>query len=376
MSEHSSKPRILWLNALVFLSTFLVAIIATPWYAVTIGFTWQEIVAAVLCLGYCGISITAGYHRLWAHKAYQAHPALEVLFALGGAFALQNSALHWSSDHRVHHGQVDHPEHDPYAATKGFWYSHIGWMLRDYQGERYGNYQNVRDLQKNPIVMWQHRHYLTLTLLTNFGIPALLGLMIGSFWGMMLLAGVVRLVLNHHFTFFINSLAHIWGKRPYSVQNTARDNGWLALLTYGEGYHNFHHHFAADYRNGIKWWHFDPTKWLIKCCSWLGLAHALKVTPEEMIEKAKATALLQQTKSRLSGFPKCESQLKLLQSEYDLLIHRLSAYYAHKKQVLDLKKQNLLQQYESSEFLKQYTILKQQWQAQKKHWLALNQALA
>ena len=122
----------------------------------------------------------------------------------------------------------------------------------------------MRDLQRDALVMWQHRHYLPLALTMNFGLPLLLRL--GErrrSSEMLLLVGVLRLVVSHHVTFLINSLAHMWGSQPYSDDNTARDNGVVALLTYGEGYHNFHHMFAHDYRNGVRWWQWDPSKWFI-----------------------------------------------------------------------------------------------------------------
>ena len=197
------KPPIIWLNTLFFTITFLAAVTIVPWYGLAYGYSSANWIAFIACMFYCGLSITAGYHRLWAHKTYETHPVIEFIFAIGGAFSIQNSALHWSSDHRLHHGKVDDAEHDPYAATRGFWYSHIGWMLREYQAHRYNDYSNCRDLQKKRIVMWQHKHYLTLTLITNFGIPLVLGLMFGNVWGMLLLAGLLRLVLSQHFTFFI-----------------------------------------------------------------------------------------------------------------------------------------------------------------------------
>ena len=113
------------------------------------------------------------------------------------------------------------------------------------------------------MLAFQHRFYLPLALATNFGIPLLAGWAIGDVWGTFILAGVLRLVVSHHVTFFINSLAHMWGSRPYTEENTARDNPVLAFFTYGEGYHNYHHIFAHDYRNGVRWWQWDPTKWLI-----------------------------------------------------------------------------------------------------------------
>lgn len=369
------KPPIIWTNVLFFSLSFLAAITLVPWYGFEYGYTTSHWVAFVACMFYAGLSITAGYHRLWAHKAYDAHPVIQFIFAIGGAFALQNSALHWSSDHRVHHGQVDDPVKDPYAATNGFWYSHIGWMLRDYQGASYSDYSNARDLQRNAIVMWQHKHYMKLVWLTNIGIPLVLGLIFGNVLGMLLLAGVLRLVLSQHFTFFINSLAHIWGSRPYTEKNTARDNGFLALFTYGEGYHNFHHIFASDYRNGIRWYHYDPTKWLIRTFAALGLATKLKRTPVERIEKAKAETLLNKTKVSLAKLPLAQDKLTLLQQEYDLLLKKLQNYCAVQKQVLESKKEAVIAQCEHSALMQQYNELEQAWESQKQAWIALNSRL-
>ncbi|CAB0150630.1 hypothetical protein PSI9734_01073 [Pseudidiomarina piscicola] len=333
--SQTAKPKIIWLNTLVFAITFTVAAIGVPWYGLTHGFSFGLWLALIATIGFAGISITAGYHRLWSHRTYDAHWSLRILFALGGALAVQNSALHWSSDHREHHKHVDDNDKDPYSAKRGFWYSHIGWMLREYQASRYSNYNNVKDLQSDPIVMWQHRNYLTLTLLTTIGWPVALGLMLGDVWGAVILVGFARLVINHHTTFFINSLAHIWGKQTYTDRNTARDNGVLAFLTFGEGYHNYHHIFSADYRNGIRWWQFDPTKWLIRSCSWLGLTSNLKRTHGYQIEKAK---LEMQFKTVTTSTPiSCETTMQKLHDEYDALLIRLREYYQARKQLLDSK---------------------------------------
>lgn len=369
------KPPIIWTNVLLFTLTFLIAAVGIPWYAIEVGFSWTAIVATIVCLGYCGMSITAGYHRLWAHKTYDAHPFLQVIFALGGAFALQNSALHWSSDHRVHHKFVDQNDKDPYSAKRGFWFSHIGWMLREYQAERYSDYSNARDLLNNPIVMWQHRHYLLLAVLMNFGVPLAFGFITGDIVGMLLSVGFLRLVLSHHFTFFINSLAHIWGSQPYTDQNTARDNGVLAFLTYGEGYHNFHHIFEFDYRNGIQWWQFDPTKWLIKGCSWMGLTRNLKVCPEDKIVKARAQMELKRATARAMTMPNHELVMQRLQQEYDELLQRMQAYFEAQKLLIGQKKRGFAEKTEQlkqsmSEFdLKQRcNELRQNWLMQQKHW--------
>lgn len=321
---------------------FLIAVVGVPVYGFTHGFSGGLWLAFVLTIGFAGISITAGYHRLWSHKTYQANPVLRFIFAIGGALALQNSILHWSSDHREHHKHVDHDDHDPYSASRGFWYSHIGWMLREYQQHRYTNYDNVKDLQKDPIVMWQHRNYLTLTLLTNFGWPILLGVLMGDILGAMLLVGFLRLVVNHHTTFFINSLAHMWGRQPYTDRNSARDNGWLAFLTFGEGYHNYHHIFSADYRNGIRWWQFDPTKWLIKSCSWLGLTWGLKKCSEYQVEKARLDMQFQRLQVAASAKP--QHTLEKLHEEYEQLLLKLKEYYLARKTLLDTKAKALRDQ--------------------------------
>lgn len=370
------KPPIIWVNVIIFTLTFAVAAIAVPLYAIFVGFDAIQIIATILALGFCGISITAGYHRLWAHKSYEAHAIVRFFYAIGGAFALQNSALHWSADHRIHHRHVDDNEKDPYSAKKGFWYSHIGWMLREYQAHRYGDYSNCRDLQKDKIVMWQHKHYLVLAALTNFGIPLALGLMHGDVWGMLLSVGVLRLVISHHTTFFINSLAHIWGRQPYTDSNTARDNDLLAFFTYGEGYHNYHHIFETDYRNGIRWWHYDPTKWLIRSLSFVGLTAKLKRCPEDKIEKAKLQMQLKKTQLKVSKLPDAEQILKQLQQEYEVLQEKMTTYYASRKRLLDLKKRKMLKQYEKSELSQQVKELKLRLEQQKRQWQGLTASFA
>jgi len=371
-----NKPPIIWLNVSVFVITFLFAAIAVPYRALTYGFDYAEICFAVICFIYCGMSITAGYHRLWSHRTYQALSSLRFIFAIGGAFALQNSILHWSSDHRVHHKHVDNNDVDPYSAKKGFWYSHIGWMIRRYNPESYSDYTNVRDLQKDKIVMWQHKNYLLLAILTNVGIPLLFGYLNGNIINALLLVGFFRLVLNHHTTFFINSLAHIWGNQPYTDNNTARDNGFLAFFTFGEGYHNYHHIFENDYRNGIRWWDFDPTKWLIKSSEYVGLTSKLRKTPEEIIEKARIKMILKRSQLKLKSHPNGEQLREALQHEYDVLVLKINAFYEARKQLLTAKRNNLIKNIEDSEVFTHYKELKSHLAAQQKSWQILLAELA
>jgi stearoyl-CoA desaturase (delta-9 desaturase) len=210
---------------------------------------------------------------------------------------------------------VDDNDKDPYSIGRGFWFAHIGWMLKDYESGKL-DWSVVPDLERDPIVAWQHKYYWTLVIMTNIGLPLFLGWVVGDVVGVFLLAGILRLVVSHHVTFFINSLAHMWGSRPYTDENSARDNWFLAIVTYGEGYHNFHHLFQSDYRNGIRWWQYDINKWFIATCAWLGLAKNLKRTPDFKIQRARLAMVFKRAQEKIersSGNPRWR---ELLEKEY------------------------------------------------------------
>jgi stearoyl-CoA desaturase (delta-9 desaturase) len=325
--QAQSAPRN-WTTTLMFAITFVVAVTVVPWYGYAHGYHVAAWVSFTLLLGANGMAITCGYHRLFAHATYEAHPALKVAYLLFGAMALQNSALVWSANHRVHHRYIDDPERDPYCARLGFWFSHIGWMLRSYpSGDP--DFSAARDLERDLLVRYQHRYYLPLALAMNLGLPLLLGWANGDIFGMLLLAGVLRLVISHHATFFINSLAHIWGSQPYTDDNTARDNGVVALLTYGEGYHNFHHMFAHDYRNGVRWWQWDPSKWFITAMRWLGLATNLKRIPWFKIQRAMLDMQFRRAERQLAIYPvraQAEPLRRRVAEEYEIFCNAVTAW--------------------------------------------------
>lgn len=208
MTPPSPKPPIRWLNLAVLGLPILVVLTLVPWYGINYGYDLYEWGWCLALLIFCEMSITAGYHRLWSHKAYQAHPILKFVFALGGACALQNDCITWASDHRRHHLYVDDNEKDPYSAGKGFWYSHFEWMIRDFDSTKEDT-SNVKDLLADPVLVWQRKHYLALLLIMNVAMPVLIGFVHGDIWGSLLLAGFLRLVLSQHFTYLINSAAHI-----------------------------------------------------------------------------------------------------------------------------------------------------------------------
>ncbi len=307
--------KINWPAALVISLTFVVALTIVPWYGMVHGYSAWAWGFFALFLVLNGIGIGSGYHRLWSHRTYKASPALKVFLAIFGGMAIQNSILLWSARHRVHHRDVDQEDKDPYSIRRGFWFAHVGWMIRDYPSGEV-DYSVVPDLQRDPVVMWQHRWYLPLILTTNIGLPLLLGWMVGDVWGVFLLAGVLRLVVSHHVTFFINSLAHMWGKQPYTDENSARDNWFLALITYGEGYHNYHHMFQNDYRNGHRWWHIDMNKWFISLCAGLGLAKDLVRAPQFKVLRARLNMEFKVARQKLESAQAPSKWREQLEREY------------------------------------------------------------
>jgi stearoyl-CoA desaturase (delta-9 desaturase) len=179
----------------------------------------------------------------------------------------------------------------------------------------------------------------------------MLGWLTGDVLGMLLLAGFLRLVVSHHFTFFINSLAHIWGSQPYTEENTARDNPVVALLTYGEGYHNFHHMFAHDYRNGVRAWQWDPSKWFIAFMSWLGLAKNLKRVPWFKVQRALLDAQFRRAEQHLSSQPgrvQIEPLKRRVAEEYEVFCSAVTTWTQLREQWLLDAKRAMLERWERS----------------------------
>lgn len=272
-----------WVNLSFIAAVHVVAAVAV-WYLAAVSFHWQTVVLAVIWYAFCGLGVTGGYHRLFSHRSYKAAAPLRAFYLAFGAAAVQNSALKWSADHRVHHENTDR-ELDPYNIQRGFWWAHMGWLFRHREGEN--ELGNVADLNEDALVRFQHRHYMALAGLFGVLLPGAIAALWGDFLGGVLVAGFLRLALQWHATFSVNSFAHLIGDRPYCTQTSARDSVVTALISLGEGYHNFHHRFAADYRNGLRWFQFDPTKWFVWTLSRVGVTWDLKRTPQAAIERAK-----------------------------------------------------------------------------------------
>ena len=285
-----------WLNSVFLITTLLVTLIGLPVFCYYFGGQinwWLHGTMFALMFIASGLSITLGYHRLFAHLSFKAKWPIKFLTAVFGATALENSVLEWCSDHRRHHKNTDQDD-DPYNIQRGFLYAHMGWiLLRPINGD--WPLTNVNDLKKDPLLGWQHKWWGLIGIFVGFGLPALIGFLmeggIGALAGF-LIAGVARLVMVHHMTFFINSLCHTICTQPYSKRCSAKDSWLMALFTFGEGYHNFHHEFQHDYRNGVKSWQFDPTKWMIWVLSKLGLTSDLRKASESKIRAAQTSCKL------------------------------------------------------------------------------------
>ena len=293
--------KINWTNSSFLIGTGLATFTIVPYYIWQVGIDAFQITMFLVFFIATGLSITLGYHRLFAHKAFQARWPVRFLALVFGAAAFENCALAWVSDHRRHHKHTDHDD-DPYDISKGFWHAHIGWILFKIQPEP--PWDNVADLRKDKLVMWQDKYYVAIAVTTGFLIPAALGWIYAGPQGALgafLLAGVARVTAVQHMTFFINSLCHSVGDRPYSSRTSARDSWIMALFTFGEGYHNYHHEFQHDYRNGVKWWQFDPTKWTIWTLSKLGLADDLRRVEDEKVLAAQLTEAHRRLKLHLDG---------------------------------------------------------------------------
>jgi stearoyl-CoA desaturase (Delta-9 desaturase) len=310
-----------WLISSFLIGTLFLALTAVPAYLWFFGLDTFQIVLFLVMFFACGFSITVGYHRLFSHRTFEAHWIVRLATLIFGAAAFENSVLLWSCEHRSHHKHVDHDE-DPYCISKGLFHAHIGWLLFKLNPDP--PFDNVADLKKDPLIVWQNRYIHLIAAIVSFVVPATIGFSWGgwvSALGAFLIAGVARIVILQHCTFCINSLCHYLGSRPYSSKCSARDSWLMAIVTLGEGYHNYHHEFQYDYRNGVKPWQIDPSKWLIWTLSKVGLVGKLRRVPEEKIILAE----LAEAQRRLETILTATSLTNSVSANVAAAQHRLQA---------------------------------------------------
>ncbi len=328
LSSEPSLPPITWSNWYHELNWLKIMVLGTEPFIALYGICtttamWQTITFTFVYGVLTGLGITAGYHRLFAHRSYEASlPLRYILLTLAGG-ALQGSVVWWSRGHRAHHRYTD-TDLDPYGAHKGLFHSHMGWLL--FNPRRKPGVVDMTDLTRDKSVQWQCRNLLALNIIMGFVFPTLVcGLGWGDYRGGYFYASVLRLVLVHHTTFCVNSLAHYLGDATFDDKHTPRDHFVTALITLGEGYHNFHHEFPSDYRNAALWYQYDPTKWTIWILKKIGLASNLKKFPENEIRKGRYVM----TRKVLDKFgetivwPKDSTQLPIISfDEYQTLANK------------------------------------------------------
>lgn len=257
-----------------------------------VGWSWTAVAVAVFLYFLRMFAITGFYHRYFSHRTFRTSRAMQFVLAVWGNLAIQRGALWWAAVHRHHHRHSDTDEDAHSARTKGFIWSHIGWMTSSKNFPT--DYKSVRDLAQFPELVFLNRFDLIVPAIFGvllFAFGALLNWMfpgLGTSGGQMFFWGFfVSSVFLLHGTLFINSLAHVWGNRRFTTEDDSRNNFWLALITMGEGWHNNHHRFMGSTRQGFFWWEVDPTYYLLKVMSWMGLIWDLKPVPKSIMAEAK-----------------------------------------------------------------------------------------
>ena len=258
----SSDERINWVSSIPFIAVNLL-----PLLAFVTGVTTKAVVMLVVLYAVRMFAITAGYHRYFAHRSYKTSRIVQAVLAFVGTTAAQKGPLWWAGHHRAHHRYSD-TELDLHSPQKGFGWSHVGWFLSTKYSQT--DVAAVPDLAKYPELVWLDKH-------DAVG-PWLLGIaayLVGG-WSGLVVGFFGSTVLVWHATFTVNSLNHVWGSRRYATPDTSRNNPALALLTFGEGWHNNHHHYQASARQGFFWWEIDPTWYGLRAMRALGLVSHMK----------------------------------------------------------------------------------------------------
>lgn len=228
------------------------------------------------CLG-----ITLSFHRQLSHRSFATPKWLEYALAYCGVLAVQGDPIEWASSHRFHHLHCDTPL-DPHSPYEGFWWSHAGWLL-DHGAtmERVGARGNVTDFTAQPFYTWIEKTY-PLHVAAQFATLFALGGLPAVVWG-----GALRVVWVYHITWFVNSVCHVWGSQPYDAGDLSRNNWWVGLLAFGEGWHNNHHAFEFSARHGLEWWQLDVTWLVVRALQAVGLATNVKLPTEKQKDRLR-----------------------------------------------------------------------------------------
>lgn len=284
--EGSSKPFSFALPPMDWIPTFFIIGMHVLSLAAFFTFSWQAL-ALCLVLHWMtgGLGITLGFHRLLTHRSFQVPKPVEYFLSIIGSLACQSGPLTWVSTHRLHHAKSD-TEFDPHSPRRGFFWAHMGWCMRKVRAmETFEEKAAIApDLARDPVHIFLDNYHIVWTFL-------LAGLLyVWGGWPFVVWGICVRLVLVYHSTWLVNSATHVWGYKTYASNDDSTNLWWVALLTYGEGWHNNHHAFQSSARHGLKWWEIDTTYWMIKVLKFFRLASAVKVPSQYLLNTKKNTA--------------------------------------------------------------------------------------
>nr|XP_033329812.1 acyl-CoA Delta(11) desaturase-like [Megalopta genalis] len=286
-SKTKYKRQIVWRNVIIFSFLHLGAL-----YGVYLSLTaakWMTLFFAFsLYLG-SGLGITAGAHRLWAHRAYKAKWPMELFLVIMNTIAFQDAAVDWARDHRLHH-KYSETNADPHNATRGFFFAHVGWLLvrKHPDIKTKGKGIDMDDLRNNPILAFQKKYYVYLMPLMCFVVPTVIPVVLWeeTWMNAYFIPTILRYVFTLNATWLVNSAAHLIGNKPYDRFINPSENKAVALTAFGEGWHNYHHVFPWDYKTAeLGDYKFNLTTAFIDLCAKLGLAYDLKLVPRDMVQK-------------------------------------------------------------------------------------------
>jgi stearoyl-CoA desaturase (Delta-9 desaturase) len=262
-----------------------------------VAFHWVDVAILVGFYVLCAFGTTIGFHRYFTHQGFKARTPVKAVLAILGCMTMQGPLLQWVTDHRKHHALSDKPgdPHTPHGhgegvlgAVKGFVHAHVGWLFTNLgmeEGKAYG-----KDLYEDRLLVWIDRLYLLWVALT-LGLPFLIGYWVGGSWQRgveaMVWGGLIRIFLYQHATFAVNSICHMFGKQHYRSRDEARNNWLVALLVFGEGWHNNHHAFPASARHGLNRFQWDVSWWVIKGMEKLKLVWDVRVPSEEQLDRRR-----------------------------------------------------------------------------------------
>jgi stearoyl-CoA desaturase (Delta-9 desaturase) len=272
-ADRPSDERVNWRSSIPFIGLHLL-----PLLAIWTGVTATALILFAITLSLRGFLITAGYHRYFAHRSFRLGRVAQFLIAFGATTAAQKGPLWWAGHHRVHHRYAD-TDADLHSPKRGFWWSHVGWILCDKYGATQQN--EIKDFAKYPELRFLDKH--------DWIGPWSLAIacyLIGG-WSGLVVGFFTSTIVLWHTTFTVNSLAHVFGRRVYDTDDTSRNSLLIALATGGEGWHNNHHRYPSSARQGFRWWQIDTTYYGLRLLALLGVVRDLRRPPARILVEAR-----------------------------------------------------------------------------------------